>query len=64
LWWVSVFPIGDALVVVTSGNDDQIKGGVWREVIAAHARLRAEGLAQRLQQPVQAAGVRPGRMSP
>jgi hypothetical protein len=33
-WFVSVHPIGEALVVVTSDNDDQIKGGLWRELIA------------------------------
>jgi hypothetical protein len=44
LWWVSVHPIGDALVVITSDNDDNIKGGVWREVIKAHARLKERGI--------------------
>jgi hypothetical protein len=44
LWWVSVHPIGDALVVITSDNDDNIKGGIWREVIKAHARLKERGI--------------------
>ncbi len=43
LWWVSVHPIGEALVVITSDNDDNIKGGVWREVIAAHAKAGLPG---------------------
>jgi hypothetical protein len=38
LWWVSVQLIGDALVVITSDNN--IKGGIWREVIKAHTRLK------------------------
>ena len=37
-------PIGDALVVITSDNDDNIKGGIWREVIKAHARLKEKGI--------------------
>jgi hypothetical protein len=44
LWWVSVHPIGDALVVITSDNDDNIKGGIWRQVIKAHARLKERGI--------------------
>ena len=36
-------PIGDALVVITSDNDDNIKGGIWQEVIAAHEKAQAEG---------------------
>jgi hypothetical protein len=41
---VSVHTIGDALVVITSDNDDNIKGGIWREVIKAHARLKERGI--------------------
>jgi hypothetical protein len=44
LWWVAVHPIGEALVVITSDNDDNIKGGIWREVIKAHARLKERGI--------------------
>jgi hypothetical protein len=43
LWWIDVHPIGEALVVITSDNDDQIKGGVWREVIAGHAKAGLPG---------------------
>jgi hypothetical protein len=43
LRWVSVHPIGDALVVITSDNDN-IKGVIWREVIKAHARLKERGI--------------------
>jgi hypothetical protein len=39
-----VDPIGDALVVITSDNDDNIKGGIWREVIKAHARSKERGI--------------------
>jgi hypothetical protein len=41
--WVLTHPIGEALVVITSDNDDNIKGGIWQEVIAAHERAAAEG---------------------
>lgn len=42
LWWVAVHPIGEALVVITSDNDDNIKGGIWQEVIAAHEKAAQE----------------------
>lgn len=32
--WVAVHPIGQALVVITSDNNDQITGGIWNELIA------------------------------
>jgi hypothetical protein len=43
LWWIAVHPIGQALVVITSDNDDNIKGGIWQEVIAAHEAAKAAG---------------------
>jgi hypothetical protein len=43
LWWVAVHPIGEALVVITSDNDDNIKGGILQEVIAAHEAAQAPG---------------------
>lgn len=38
-WWIGVHPIGEALVVVTSDNDDSIKGGVWNELIALQEKV-------------------------
>jgi hypothetical protein len=43
LWWISVHPIGQALVVITSDNDDNIKGGIWQEIIAAHEAAKEAG---------------------
>jgi hypothetical protein len=43
LWWVLVHPIGQALVVITSDNDDNIKGGIWQEIIAAHEAAKEAG---------------------
>ena len=41
--WVLTHPVGDALVVITSDNDDNIKGGIWQDVIAAHEKAAEEG---------------------
>jgi hypothetical protein len=43
LWWLSVHPIGQALVVITSDNDDNIKGGIFQELIAAHEAAELAG---------------------
>jgi hypothetical protein len=43
LWWLSMHPIGQALVVITSDNDDNIKGGIFQELIAAHEAAELAG---------------------
>ena len=43
LWWISVHPMGQALVVITSDNDDNIKGGIFQELIAAHEAAAEAG---------------------
>jgi len=43
LWWISVHPIGQALVVITSDNDDNIKGGIFQELIAAKQAAEEAG---------------------
>src|SRR5215217_4746880 len=43
LWWIKVHPIGQALVVITSDNDDNIKGGIFQELIAAHEAATEAG---------------------
>jgi hypothetical protein len=40
VYWVDVHPMGEALVVITSDNDDNIKGGIWQEVIALHGEAK------------------------
>jgi hypothetical protein len=40
VWWVDAHPIGQARVVITSDNDDNIKGGVWQEIIALHEEAK------------------------
>ena len=39
-WWIAVHPIGEALVVITSDNNDQITRGIWNELIALDAKLK------------------------
>jgi hypothetical protein len=41
--WVKVHPIGESLVVITSDSDDQIKGGIWRELVALHTKAGLPG---------------------
>jgi hypothetical protein len=43
LWWISVHPISDALVVITSDNDDNIKAGIFQELIAAKQAAEEAG---------------------
>lgn len=43
-WWVAVHPIGQALVVITSDNNDQIRGGIWNELIALQETEAGEKL--------------------
>jgi hypothetical protein len=41
--WVMTHPIDSTRVIITSDNDDNIKGGIWQEVIAAHEAAEAAG---------------------